>query len=154
MSGALQILKSLELERLKKKYSSFPIHLIPAPKYNDKTANGLTKCICDFINLSGGQAERISNTGRMIDQRQAVTNVLGSTQVIGSAKWIKGTGTNGSADISATIKGRSVKVEVKMKDRQSEAQKDYQKAIEAAGGIYLIARSFEDFYQKYELITK
>ncbi|KAF2380358.1 hypothetical protein BSN82_16780, partial [Acinetobacter baylyi] len=57
-------------------------------------------------------------------------------------QWTKGTGTPGSADISATIKGRSVKIEVKYgKDRQSQAQKDYQKAIEKAGGTYIIVKT-------------
>jgi hypothetical protein len=66
-------------------------------------------------------------------------------------QWTKGTGTPGSADISATIKGRSVKIEVKYgKDRQSDAQKAYQKAIEEAGGVYVIARDFEGFLNFYE----
>jgi hypothetical protein len=65
--------------------------------------------------------------------------------------WTKGTGTAGSADISATIKGRSVKIEVKIgKDRQSEAQKRYQENIEKAGGTYYIARNFDDFVEWYE----
>jgi hypothetical protein len=46
---------------------------------------------------------------------------------VAGIQWTKGTSTAGSADISATIKGRSVKIEVKIgKDRQSEAQKKYQ----------------------------
>ena len=59
---------------------------------------------------------------------------------------LRGTSTAGSADISATIKGRSVKIEVKIgKDRQSEAQKRYQENIEKAGGTYYIAKNFDDF---------
>lgn len=58
--------------------------------------------------------------------------------------------TVGTADISATIRGRSVKIEVKIgRDRQSEAQKRYQASIEAAGGIYYIARNIDDFMQWY-----
>jgi len=56
----------------------------------------------------------------------------------------------GSADISATIKGLTVMIEVKWgRDRQSEAQKVYQAKIEKAGGIYLIIRKFEEFYDWY-----
>ena len=52
----------------------------------------------------------------------------------------------GSADISATIEGRSVKIEIKVgSDRQSEAQKRYQQQVENAGGTYFIATSFEQF---------
>jgi hypothetical protein len=66
-------------------------------------------------------------------------------------QWTKGTGTPGSADISATIRGRSVKIEVKYgKDRQSEAQKVYQKMIEDAGGVYYISRTFDDFIEFYD----
>jgi hypothetical protein len=63
--------------------------------------------------------------------------------------------TPGSADIAATINGRSVKIEVKHgKDRQSEAQRRYQEAIERAGGLYVIATSFEQFYNWYiEMFT-
>jgi len=122
---------------------------IPRPVYSDKTANGLTKMVIDWITLNGGQAERISNMGRYIDSSKVVTNVLGQRMKIGSGKFIPGAGTNGTADISAIVKGRSVKIEVKMKDKQSEAQKKYQESVERAGGIYYIVRSFDEFIEKY-----
>jgi hypothetical protein len=118
-------------------------------KYNDTTANGLTKCVIDYINFSGGQAERISNTGRYIDESRIVTDVLGNRKKIGTGKYIKGTGTNGTADISATFKGKSIKIEIKMKDKQSEVQKEYQQAIERAGGIYFICHTFDEFLDKF-----
>lgn len=145
---ALKMLADLALEAKKKQYPDFP-YPVP-PKYNDKTANGLTKCIIDFLKLQGHQAERISNVGRMIDRRQRVTDTAGFTKIIGSTEWIPGTGSNGTADISATINGRSVKIEVKIgKDRQSQAQREYQREVEAAGGIYVIAKDFEGFYEWY-----
>jgi len=129
-----------------KKYPNMPLDYIPLFKYSDKTANGLTRCIIDYLTLQGYQAERISTTGRMVDNTKTYTNVLGITKQLGSKKWIKGSGTKGSADISATIKGKSVKIEVKIgKDRQSEHQKAYQQSIENSGGLYLIATSFEQF---------
>ena len=123
--------------------------------YIDKTANGLTYAIISWINLNGYQAERISTTGRYIDNSKIVTDVLGNRKKIGSGKYIKGTGTNGSADISATIKGKSIKIEVKIgKDKQSEAQIKYQQMIEKAGGIYFIAKNFNDFYDFYITLVK
>ena len=131
-----------------KKYDNQPY--LVKPKFSGKTANGLTKAIIKFIQLSGGQAERISTTGRMIDQRKTYTDVVGVRRTIGSTKWIPSTSTKGSADISATINGKSVKIEVKIgRDRQSEAQKKYQSDIERAGGIYYLAKDFESFYQWY-----
>jgi len=142
----LNRLKQLALEQNRLKYPTFPDHIRPTPKYTDKTANGLTKCITDWINFNGYQAERIGTMGRVLDNRKTYTNVIGQNVTIGSTQYIPGTGTKGSADISATIKGRSVKIEVKIgKDRQSEAQKQYQANIERSGGVYIIARDFEGF---------
>lgn len=122
----------------------------PKAKYRDDTANGLTRCIIDYIRLHGGQAERINTTGVPIDRRREVTDVLGHSRTIGSIEWRKGGGTVGSADISATIKGRAVKIEVKIgKDRQSPAQRQYQATIEQAGGLYFIAKDFTSFIEWY-----
>lgn len=149
---AISALKELYLSANKQMFPNVPTHARCAPKYNDKTANGLTKCIIDFINLSGGFAERINNTGRQIDKRTTYTDVIGNTKTIGSINWIKGTGTNGTADISATIKGLSIKVEVKIgTDKQSEAQKEYQLKTERSGGIYFIAKDFDSFYNWFNL---
>ena len=129
--------------------TKMPTDYVVRTKYTDATANGLTKCVTDYINLIGGQAERISNTGRYIDESRIVTDVLGNRKKIGSGKYIKGQGTNGTADISATYKGKSIKIEIKMKDKQSEAQKEYQQAIERAGGIYFICHNFDEFLEKF-----
>jgi hypothetical protein len=126
--------------------SSMPPDYVPKYKYTDKTANGLTRAIIDYINFSGGFAERISTMGRVIDTSKIVTNVIGITKSYGGKKFIPGTGTKGSADISATIYGRSVKIEVKIgRDKQSDHQKEYEARTLASGGIYIIARNFEDF---------
>ena len=129
--------------------TKMPTEYVVRTKYTDATANGLTKCVIDYINFSGGQAERISNTGRYIDESRIVTDVLGNRKKIGSGKYIKGQGTNGTADISATFKGKSIKIEIKMKDKQSEVQKEYQQAIERAGGIYFICHTFDEFLEKF-----
>lgn len=147
---ALAELETLYIEMQKAKNPTFPTAYIPKGNYTDKTANGLTKCIIQYINLTGGFAERISNTGRQIDNRKIVTDILGSTRTIGSMKYITGTGTNGTADISATCKGLSLKIEVKIgKDKMSEAQHEYKLKTERAGGVYFIAKDFQTFYDWY-----
>jgi len=146
-----QKFKELLLAEHKQKYPDWPER--PARylgKWSDKKANGLTRMIIKFLQLSGWQAERISVTGRMVDNRKVVENVIGQRQQIGSSYYIPGTMTKGSADISATINGQSVKIEVKIgRDRQSEYQKAYQAEIEKAGGIYVIARTFQGFFDWY-----
>ena len=150
---AIKELKKLASKSLQQRYPTFPPHAIPGPKYTDRTSNGLTKCIIDWIEFNGYQAERINSTGRQLDNRKTIKDVLGNSRTVGSVKWIKGSGQTGTADISATIKGKSVKIEVKCKatkdNYQSQGQKDYQKKIESAGGIYIIARTFQDFYNWY-----
>ncbi len=145
-------LRELHLQDKRQKFPNVPEYARITPNYTDKTANGLTRMIIEFINLKGGQAERINCTGRILDKRQTFTDVLGRVRTIGSMEYVKTAGTRGTADISATICGKSVKIEVKInRDRQSPEQLKYQQHIEAAGGLYFIARNFESFYTWYNL---
>jgi hypothetical protein len=144
-----QRIESLSIADKHAKYPSMPY--INATKYSDSTANGLTKAIKDFLNLSGHQAERVSSMGRTLDNRKTVQDVLGRNIRVGSTQYIPGTSTNGTADISAIIHGRSVKIEVKIgKDRQSDAQRQYEEDVTRAGGVYFIARNFDEFIEWYD----
>lgn len=150
---AIARLKELKRNESIEKHPNVPLHAIEGslPKYTDKTANGLTKCVIDFLMVSGYFAERINTMGRVIDNRKTYTDVIGRTKTIGSTKYIPTTGTKGSADISATIEGKSVRIEVKIgKDRQSQDQKVYQANIEKSKGYYWIVKNFDDFMKKYD----
>lgn len=148
----LEELADIENQRL---HPNIPTKYLARSKYRDDTANGLTKCIIDFIRLNGGQAERINTMGIPRDSRKMVTDIVGRSRVIGSVEWRTSGTTKGSADISATIRGQSVKIEVKIgHDRQSDAQRDYQAAVELAGGVYYIARNFTDFIAWYQRTFK
>lgn len=147
---AVKYLEELADIMNQRRHPNTPVKYLVKAKYRDDTANGLTRCIVDYIKLNGGQAERINTTGVPIDRRREVKDVLGHSRTIGSIEWRTGGGTNGSADISATIKGRSVKIEVKIgRDRQSEAQRQYQQAVEQAGGLYYVAKDFTSFVAWY-----
>jgi len=124
---------------------------VTGEKHRDDTANGLTNCIIAYVKYKGGQAERINTMGVPIDRRQQVTDILGRTRTIGSVQWRRSGSTIGSADISATIQGRSIKIEVKIgKDRQSDAQRKYQQQVEQAGGLYYIAKDFTSFHAWFQ----
>jgi hypothetical protein len=139
-----QRLEALKLANDIERHPSFPEAYFVKKKWDDKTANGLTKAITSFIQFNGYQAERINTMGVARENKRTDGKVIGVT-------WTKGTSTAGSADISATIRGRSVKIEVKVgKDRQSDAQKRYQETIERAGGVYLIARDFDSFVEWFD----
>lgn len=146
-----QRLHELYLAESRRKYPNLPDHCRSVKMPSDTTANGLTRLIIDWINMSGYHAERINTMGRVIDKRKNVTDVVGRTKTIGSMTYIPTSGQRGSADISATIAGISIKVEVKIgKDRQSSHQKVYQQQIERSGGVYIIVRSMEDFLNYWD----
>jgi hypothetical protein len=147
------MMNELHLKKMCELYPSFPKHYhIPYDK-KDTSTNGLTRCVLDFINLSGWQAERISSTGRWIKDGEKQIDFYTGKVTSSGGRYIKGSGTKGTADISATIKGRSVKIEVKYgKDRMSQEQKKYKESIERAGGIYMIARNFDDWYNEYKTL--
>ena len=147
-----------EFKRLYREYDEFKYPLtcklrdpIYPPCIKERnTTNGLTKSIINFIRLMGWQSERISSMGRYSDNTEIVTNVIGQVKVIGSKQWIKSTSTNGTGDISSTIAGGSVKVEVKnamTKDRKKQAQINYGVTIDISGGIYYIAKDFDTTIQ-------
>ena len=114
-----------------------------------KTANGLTKFICNFLSWHEHRATRINTTGRLIDGVEK-----GPTgNMIGVKKWIPGATRRGSADISATIKGRSAMMEIKIgKDKPSEYQLKEQERERRAGGIYEFIRTPDDFFELYDRI--
>jgi len=150
--ASVKELEDAYLADQKQKHPTIPDKVFAKKRFRDDTANGLTMCIITFIRLNGGQAERINTTGRLM---RSNLNCLGEKvhrMAYMSNKWVPGTSTCGSADISATNNGRSVKIEVKIgRDRQSEYQKRYQEAIEKSGGLYFIARDFPSFKEWYRI---
>jgi len=99
-------------------------------------ANGLTQAIIKFLLWSGHRATRVSASGRMI-----------------KGKYIPGATRRGAADISATIKGRSVMLEIKIgSDRPSAEQLREQELERKAGGVYEFVKSFEGFLEIYDTI--
>lgn len=100
------------------------------------TSNGLTNFALDLITWHGYRATRVSSAGRMI-----------------AGKWIPGGTRAGSADISATIQGKSVMIEIKVgMDRPSEKQLKEQARECKAGGVYEFVRSAGDVINLFDSI--
>jgi hypothetical protein len=58
-------------------------------------------------------------------------------------------GLPGQADVAAIIDGRAIEIEVKsLRGQQTKEQRNWQAAVERAGGLYILARSVEDTIQK------
>lgn len=135
-------LKALKLASLKKKYpsayeASGGDDQLVKP-YTDKTSNGLTKAVLDFLNLSGHYATRINTTGTM-------------RKIRGEMKWTKGSTRKGTSDIHAVIKGTFCSIEVKInKDTQSDNQTKEEKRVTTAGGLYLVAKNYPQFREWFK----
>lgn len=55
-------------------------------------------------------------------------------------------GLKGSPDILCCIDGQMVGIEVKAGTKQSDAQKDFQEKLEAAGGKYILAHNIDEVH--------
>lgn len=147
---AVKLLELMAAQYTAAEHPNFPAAYIPRKQFRDDTANGLTQCIIAFLTMTGAQAERISTTGRVV-MRHGQQLRGGRLVDIATPQYIPTSGVKGSADISATIRGHSVKIEVKAgRDRQRPEQMEYQRRIEQAGGLYVIAHDFPSFLEWYE----
>lgn len=108
--------------------------------FNDSTANGLTKCIETFVRGQGGYFNRISSTGLM-------------RKIGGEMKWTTGNSNIGAADCRILFQGRSIDCEIKIgRDVMSRAQEQEKARVERAGGIYIIANSFDHFLKQWQAV--
>ena len=117
------------------KHPLLPPHVLVKKRFKDTTANELTKTIIwDMYHVREGVASRINN-GAVYDRKKGV--------------YRKGVQRKGVPDIIGIINGRFFGIEVKIgKDRQSADQKEVEKEIQAAGGVYFIAKSYDDYLNK------
>jgi len=111
------------------------------------TSNGLTGFIINFLNWSGHRATRISVSGRLIETPQKQPSGV----ILTTKKWMHSTTRKGTADISATVRGKSVMIEIKVgNDRPRPAQIAEQQRERAAQGIYEFIGSPQEFFTLYD----
>ena len=112
-------------------------------------ANGLTTFVCNYLNWLGHRATRINVSGRLVDGVEKQVSGVSLT----TKKWIPSTTRRGTADISATIKGRSVMIEIKIgADKASEFQIAEQIKERNAGGIYEFIKDVDSFFKLYDYL--
>ncbi|GAB3509312.1 hypothetical protein GCM10027341_46180 [Spirosoma knui] len=132
MSNALQYLNTLADQRKAERSPNFPAKYIPRSKYNDRDANGLTRCIVDYCDLCGHFATRLQSTGTYRADLQ---------------KFVASQQRAGLPDVFAVVEGRAVFVEVKTgADRLSNVQKETIGDLQSAGAYVYVAHSFQEFY--------
>lgn len=145
--------------RYKTAYEAYQLKTYPASskdfgtlpvKYPDTTkSNGLTNMILNYLKWNGWRATRINTMGRLIDAPEKQESGISLI----TKKYIHSSTRKGTADISATIKGRSVMIEVKVgRDKPSQYQLDEQKREQDAGGYYFFVHNPEEFLQYYDFI--
>jgi hypothetical protein len=109
----------------------------PPPMPSVAKANGLTKYITNFLFWKGHRATRVNVQGRIV-----------------KGKWIPSSTRKGTADISATIRGRSVMIEIKVgSDRARPEQLQEQERERKAGGIFEFIRTAEEFLELYDKVV-
>jgi hypothetical protein len=109
----------------------------PPPMPSVAKANGLTKYITNFLFWKGHRATRVNVQGRVV-----------------KGKWIPSSTRKGTADISATIRGRSVMIEIKVgSDRPRPEQLQEQERERKSGGIYEFIRTADEFLELYDKVV-
>lgn len=158
---ALEHLKELIFQDLKRKYPSVPEHTIPINIFGAmKPEKREKKRIERFCELMGHNVVIIENRGQRIDNNHSYTDAIGGEHFIkGKADFISSGMKKGIADLQGSIKGKAVAIELKRvyakgKDRMSAEQINFKERQERDGGIYIIVESFEDFYEWYNNFIK
>lgn len=121
------------------KHPDLPPFALVKKRFKDTTANELTKTIIfDMYHVREGVAYRINN-GAVYDVKRKT--------------YRKGVQRKGVPDIIGIINGRFYGIEVKIgRDRQSADQKEIEREINDAGGVYFIAKSYDDYLEKINSI--
>lgn len=136
-------------------------HYTPPTLPKWKTANGLTKLICNFLNWSLSHGERTNNMGTPIKKKFEKYNIMTGAIVTvdNGIEWRKGNGVKGSSDIKGHINNPNYKfpipiyIEVKIgKDKVSEDQVQYQKQVTQTGALYCVVKTPEDFFNFYDFV--
>ena len=131
-------LERLHFEAKKLRYPNNPA--VIKTSFRDDTANGLTKTIIAWLKLNGHFGARMNTTG---------------TYSAKLGKYIHSGARKGMADIQAIINGKHVSIEVKTgKDRIRPDQMKVKSEVEAAGGVYIIASTFDNFLEQIINVKK
>lgn len=128
--------KQLETEHTAWKYKGRNIPYQVKTKLRDNTANGLAGCLKAWSDVNEAHFQRMNTTG-LYDHKLK--------------RYRKSGATKGVTDTLIIWKGKTLNIEIKIgNDKQSEGQKEMQRSIENAGGVYLIVKSFDNFLKQVE----
>lgn len=128
----LKYLAVLELANKRTKYPTVPEAYLVKPKFTVKDANSLTKVVIRCLELHSCYVTRVQSQGQYNAH---------------SGQWQHGTTRKGTADLHAVINGQHCSIEIKWgKDRLSADQKKTAESVQAAGGVYIVVRDYDTFW--------
>ena len=120
--------------------------LFPTRPFTEKGANELTRSIEAFIRYTGNYADRINNTGiydpktkefRRANTRRGIADVMATKRI----------------EHQGRVFAITVAIEIKYgNDKLSEYQLRIKDDIERAGGLYLVARTWDQFINDWNKI--
>jgi hypothetical protein len=119
-----------------------------------RSAAQLEKVIVKYLLALGHSASKVSTQGTWVKGKKGVgmASSLGKAESFDTGRYIPGGGRKGASDISSTIYGITVEIEVKFSkgDRLSKEQIAYGAEIQKAGGFFMVAKNFDDFYHEFK----
>ena len=122
-----QQLKRMKLDHIKATHPGYfdlsGGYSMKVKPYTDKTRNGLTRCVINWINFSGGSAKK--------------TNKGSLRKIDGKMVWMNAPGRKPKADIIGVFKSKSIEIII------SHGQVKHSE--ETPSGWSLIIGSFQDF---------
>lgn len=149
-------LRALKLADIKKRapgfYENSGGDKMKLKPWSDKSTNGLTKAILDYLTLKGFYANRINTQGQARVKRIPKFNLLsGRVEHSQKVTYTKSMTAKGTPDIDAIVFGYPVKIEVKCgKDQMRDEQREQQRDIIRAGGVYYIAKDMDSFLRWFK----
>lgn len=144
-------LRALKLADIKKRapgfYEASGGDKMKLKGWNDKSTNGLTKALLDYLTLKGFYATRINVQGQpRITKIPKYSLLSGQIEHTEKVNYTKSTTKKGTPDINSIVMGIPLLIEVKCgKDRMRDEQREQQRDITRAGGVYYIAKDMESF---------
>lgn len=127
---------------------SVPEHARLIRPLSDKNANELTKSILAYFKFKNIKAWRQASEGRYIKGND-YTDWMGRKKEEKGIYIPRANAGLGAGDICAVMPplGRMLSIEVKHgKDYQKPDQKIFQVEVEASGGLYMIVKTWDDFW--------
>lgn len=128
-----------------------------------KSTNGLRRAIINFMIWEGHHLEATNTMGVPVKKFAPKMNLMtGQVEQINNGfEWRKGSGMTGSSDAKGHINhpahrfGIPLYVEIKYnKDRMRDEQEKYEAKITATGGVYVIAKTIEEYLLWYDNFVK